>query len=374
MTQYVNTTARSIDVGGGSHARPDLIAFVVAGGVGSCVCGLAAIVLLYREWQHVKEHERRNKGSDAALYADNQVPFWFVDADFIRHLRLDAEESDDEAVAAPATAPAASRIAIEQPRSQQWAAMRGVQFGSRASSTATASGTATEPHAPHATGGPGEPQLTSTSDEASGKRAALRERAATRLQARLRGKFVRRGQNFAAATQPAKRTSSAAPAEAMRRVDLARRMLPGGTLPAFQTLKEEFPEHLTVRALNEAVCLTHHEHRDKAYSRYLAVSHRWETAKSPDAAGRQIRAIQKYLRAHPDIEYVWYDYWCLPQRPPEGGQRTPMEQKQFDEGLSHANLLYLGCRVLILLDTSYISRFWHAPSRLQPTTSRLALR
>ena len=46
-------------------------------------------------------------------------------------------------------------------------------------------------------------------------------------------------------------------------------------------------------------------------------------------------------------------YWCIPQ-----GQRTAAEKVQFSHMLMHANFLYLGTRVLILLDLSYISRFW----------------
>ena len=40
------------------------------------------------------------------------------------------------------------------------------------------------------------------------------------------------------------------------------------------------------------------------------------------------------------------------------GQRTGAEKVHFKHMLMHANLLYLGTRVLILLDLSYISRFW----------------
>ena len=46
---------------------------------------------------------------------------------------------------------------------------------------------------------------------------------------------------------------------------------------------------------------------------------------------------------------------------PQGMNRTPDEQLEFDSTLPHVNLLYLGARVLILLDLSYMSRFC-APS------------
>ena len=40
------------------------------------------------------------------------------------------------------------------------------------------------------------------------------------------------------------------------------------------------------------------------------------------------------------------------------GKRTPAEKVDFQHMLSHINLLYLGCSVLVLLDLSYLSRFW----------------
>ena len=47
------------------------------------------------------------------------------------------------------------------------------------------------------------------------------------------------------------------------------------------------------------------------------------------------------------------DFWCMPQ-----GKRTAAEKLAFDHMLSNINFLYLGCNVLILLDLSYLSRFW----------------
>ena len=40
------------------------------------------------------------------------------------------------------------------------------------------------------------------------------------------------------------------------------------------------------------------------------------------ASGEQLRAVQEYLRDHPDVELVWYDYWCLPQ----GNDKTLAEE------------------------------------------------
>lgn len=63
--------------------------------------------------------------------------------------------------------------------------------------------------------------------------------------------------------------------------------------------------------------------------------------------GEQLRAVQAYLARHPGVEYVWYDYWCMPQ----GAARTPAERIEFDWMLSNVSLLFLGMRVLILLLT-----------------------
>ena len=66
-----------------------------------------------------------------------------------------------------------------------------------------------------------------------------------------------------------------------------------------------------------------------------------------------------------EIKYVWYDYWCIPQKNPTGekqskdyDERTEKQKKAFDRMLEHANVLYLGCKVLILADKTYVSRFW----------------
>lgn len=40
------------------------------------------------------------------------------------------------------------------------------------------------------------------------------------------------------------------------------------------------------------------------------------------------------------------------------GERTEGEKVEFDWMLQNVNLLYLGMRVLVLLDLSYLSRFW----------------
>ena len=74
---------------------------------------------------------------------------------------------------------------------------------------------------------------------------------------------------------------------------------------------------------------------------------------APDPDGIQLSEIQAYLRQHERIKWVWYDYACLPQ-----GQRTAEENAIFKRMLNAVNMLYLGCSVLLLVDSSYPSRFW----------------
>ena len=94
----------------------------------------------------------------------------------------------------------------------------------------------------------------------------------------------------------------------------------------------------------------------------LFVSHRWEDWATPDETGAQLAALQAHLRAHPDVQYIWFDYACMPQRssgcPADKDDRTPAEKAEFDLMLSAIADLYLTAKVLILLDTMYRTRFW----------------
>ena len=121
------------------------------------------------------------------------------------------------------------------------------------------------------------------------------------------------------------------------------------TLPSFQELQATRPGLLVEKTVTRLDAFK------MGYSgTHLAVSHRWFDGAAPDRDGLQLGHVRHYLRSHPGIEWVWYDYWCMPQ----GKQRTPKQQAAFDHMLSNINWLYLGCSVLILLDLSYISRFW----------------
>lgn len=119
------------------------------------------------------------------------------------------------------------------------------------------------------------------------------------------------------------------------------------SLPAFQELRERSG------VLSQRTIQRSRAFRGEYTGRYLAVSHRWMSPSEPDADGAQLAAVREHVREHPEIEWVWYDYWDMPQ-----GERTPAELVEFKHMLSNVNLLYLGMSVLILLDLSYMSRFW----------------
>ena len=98
-------------------------------------------------------------------------------------------------------------------------------------------------------------------------------------------------------------------------------------------------------------------------SRFLAVSHRWEKPLDPDSQGGQMQRLCEFLRSAEgtSFEYVWIDVSCMPQHcTAEGLPREKTQQEKLDFGrmLSQVNLLYLGCSVLIIMDRSYMSRFW----------------
>ena len=90
-----------------------------------------------------------------------------------------------------------------------------------------------------------------------------------------------------------------------------------------------------------------------AAGEYIAVSHRWEMRDDPDPEGAQCALLRRYLDEHPRVQFVWLDYCSLPQ-----GTRTEEEQREFDKTLQQVNLLYVGLRVLVLVDLQYPSRFW----------------
>ena len=141
----------------------------------------------------------------------------------------------------------------------------------------------------------------------------------------------------------------------------------GGSLPRFQALRDAYQLIKFKVSLRGAV-------RGEYAGKFGVASHRWEDPAVPDASGEQLKKIQAHLRENPAIEYYWYDYWCMPQaafddaKDPETGElvhrdgkredRSPDELAEFDIMLKHVNALYLGMQVLLIMDLSYVSRFW----------------
>jgi len=91
----------------------------------------------------------------------------------------------------------------------------------------------------------------------------------------------------------------------------------------------------------------------------LCISHRWESPFLPDTKGEQLRAIQQHLKKATQVKWIWYDFWCLPQKNTDGkDDRSSQDRADFDRMLKSIGDLYLSMRVLILLDLSYVGRFW----------------
>ena len=116
-----------------------------------------------------------------------------------------------------------------------------------------------------------------------------------------------------------------------------------------QELRRDHPDWLERREISFADGHTGHY-----VSNTLVISHRWEDSAEPDGDGVQFAVIKKHLLANKAIKWVWFDFWSMPQ----GRDKTEVEDIEFTMMLPNINLLYLFCRVLILLDGSYMSRFW----------------
>ena len=123
----------------------------------------------------------------------------------------------------------------------------------------------------------------------------------------------------------------------------------GALLPKYQDLKRDRPSMLVPFTISFAdACAGVH------VKSTLTISHRWMSRLVADVDGTQLAAIKKHLAEHGEgIERVWVDYSCMPQ-----GEKTPAQIADFKRMLSQVNFLYLGTSVLILLDLSYLSRFW----------------
>jgi len=135
------------------------------------------------------------------------------------------------------------------------------------------------------------------------------------------------------------------------------------TLPALQSLlaNRETRDWIIEIEMNfDDAC------RGKYVDEYLTVSHRWLTDGAanprrapPDPKGVQLAAIKRHLAVRPKVKYVWLDWLCMWQGGKEGERDINVDERtEFGRMLGEINMLYLGCQVLVLLDLSYLSRFW----------------
>ena len=123
----------------------------------------------------------------------------------------------------------------------------------------------------------------------------------------------------------------------------------GTTPPRMQELRRDHPDWLEQREISFA-----DGYAGRYVSDTLVISHCWEDKSAPDGKGVQFAAIKEHLLANAAIEWVWFDFWSMPQ----GEDKAESEDIEFSVMLPNINLLYLFCSVLILLDGSYMSRFW----------------
>ena len=204
------------------------------------------------------------------------------------------------------------------------------------------------------------------------------------------------------APTPAGVTYSFVLADALRNMDPAS----GARLPSAQMIEVQHPEWLTRRTVTwPLVC------SGEMAKTYLAVSHRceaparetrphtlaqllilarasvtrtarphmrmvsflpganlprrWQRTDQPDPDGHQLEALRRYLLSHREIKYVWYDWCCMPSHAVESLENgagasasTANEEDDAHKMLQNVSMLYLGCQVLILLESTSQRRFW----------------
>lgn len=94
---------------------------------------------------------------------------------------------------------------------------------------------------------------------------------------------------------------------------------------------------------------------------YYFISHRWLSLEDPDPNGAQFALVSGYLRNLKE-EVIqtwgfWYDYSCVPQRD-ASGQRSAVEEKQFQDTLKIMHLLPMLSANIMIFDTPYLNRAW----------------
>ena len=119
-------------------------------------------------------------------------------------------------------------------------------------------------------------------------------------------------------------------------------------LPSLKELRKTRPSWIVKKTLSLKEALS-----GKYVEDHCAISHRWESPSRPDPDGAQMIEIREFLKENHRIKWIWYDFWCMLQ-----GSRSDIEQAEFEDMLGNVNLLYLSARVLIIMDMSYMARFW----------------
>ena len=130
-------------------------------------------------------------------------------------------------------------------------------------------------------------------------------------------------------------------------------------LPRFQDIKATHPHWLQKLPIDMTSALT-----GEYTNIYVGISHRWEDPQQPDTLGRQLEAIKRYLHDNLEVEYVWFDFSSMPQAP-----RTDDENAEFKQMLDAVNMIYIGTRVLILVDLSCASVLSSPAFRREPGCS-----
>ena len=90
----------------------------------------------------------------------------------------------------------------------------------------------------------------------------------------------------------------------------------------------------------------------------LTISYSWQGKDDPDSTNDRLGAVAAHLEEHPDIDLVWWDYPCLPQKTARL-TKTEMENRYFTDILrQHVNIIYLSTPVLSIVNSIYAQRFW----------------
>ena len=107
----------------------------------------------------------------------------------------------------------------------------------------------------------------------------------------------------------------------------------------------------------------------------LTISYPWQGFGDPDSTNDRLDTVVAYLEEErPDIEYVWWDFMCVPQATNipdratgevEHQYPTTYKKNVFDDlyfttmiNKGGVNLIYLGAHVLSIANALYIQRFW----------------